>query len=118
MYKHELNDLHVYIVISGCENSGDFQSITHSVSTQRRSRRSVISEEYSYPEDKPRISKQISDQTEIRLEGLEDTIGFMSDTINSLLKQVSFTSLNSCGESYLYSWFTPVFFMEFKVQRL
>ena len=92
-------------LITDCESSGDFQSITHDVisTSRRRSKRSAIDNQYSYTEDKLHaavLEKQqdvsekararlIREGSEQRIEGLEDTIDMMSETIKSLQEKVS-----------------------------
>ena len=96
-------------LITDCESSGDFQSITHDVITSRRSKRSAIDNQYSYTEDKLHaavLEKQqdvsekararlIREGSEQRIEALEDTIDMMSETIKSLQEKVSMISICS-----------------------
>ena len=100
-------------LITDCESSGDFQSITHDVisTSRRRSKRSAIDNQYSYTEDKLHaavLKKQqdvsekaharlIREGSEQRIEGLEDTIDMMSETIKSLQEKVSMISICSAG---------------------
>ena len=98
-------------MITDCESSGDFQSITHDViSTSRRRSKRSIDNQYSYTEDKLHaavLEKQdvseeararlIREGSEQRIEGLEDTIDMMSETIKSLQEKVSMISICSAG---------------------
>lgn len=96
-HQRTLHRPHILFLVD-CESSGDFQSITHGISSSARKRRSV-EQQFSYPEDRPNSPEikqdqiqtqgveQINDQ---RIEGLEDTIDILSETIKALQEKVDF----------------------------
>lgn len=79
------------LLVTGCENTGDFQSITQSVLS--RSRRST-NQQYSYPRDKPVVRKTTASGSsaekvyEERIEGLEDMVSILTDHIDALQTKV------------------------------
>jgi len=91
--------------LTDCDNSGDFQSITHNIIS--RNRRSA-DYQYSYSEDKPSTSggnaAPTSHQTERhlyeeRIDGLEHAIDKFSQLILSLqdkVRKFNCSSIQSC----------------------